>query len=88
NMLKSKEGEILNLTRLAVSTINEIYQNASADDEAAKDKVKAILAALDYGQDGYFFVYDYDGNNIVHPRQGFRAGRNWLDLVDPDGDQV
>lgn len=88
NMLKSKEGEILNLTKLAVSTINDIYQNASADDEAAKDKVKAILAALDYGQDGYFFVYDYDGNNIVHPRQGFRAGRNWLDLVDPDGDKV
>jgi two-component system NarL family sensor kinase len=88
NMLKSKQGEILNLTKLAVSTINDIYQNASADDEAAKDKVKAILAALDYGQDGYFFVYDYDGNNIVHPRQGFRAGRNWLDLVDADGDKV
>ena len=30
NMLKSKEGEILNLTKLAVSTINETYQNAFA----------------------------------------------------------
>ena len=74
NVLKSKQGDILNLTKLAVSTINDIYRNAAADGEAAKHKVKAILAALNDGQDGYFFVYDYDGNTIVHPREFFRAG--------------
>ncbi|MBB4568916.1 cache domain-containing protein [Rhizobium leucaenae] len=88
NMLKSKETEILNLTHLAVSAIQATYGDAAADDQAAKEKVAAILASLDYGKDGYFFVYDYDGNNIVHPRQSFRPGRNWLDLTDPNGDKV
>ncbi|MBY5523671.1 cache domain-containing protein [Rhizobium leguminosarum] len=88
NMLKTKEAEILNLTNLALSAIQTIYDNAGSDDEAAKQQVAAILTSLDYGKDGYFFVYDYDGNNIVHPRQSFRNGHNWLDLTDPDGDKV
>ncbi|MEK1863101.1 MAG: sensor histidine kinase MctS, partial [Rhizobium leguminosarum] len=88
NMLKTKEAEILNLTNLALSAIQTIYDNAGSDDEAAKQQVAAILTSLDYGKDGYFFVYDYDGNNIVHPRQSFRHGHNWLDLTDPDGDKV
>lgn len=88
NMLNAKETELLNLTNLALSAINEAYEKAGPDDEAAKEQVRRILTSLDYGQDGYFFVYDYDGNNVVHPRQAFRPGHNWLDLVDPDGDQV
>ncbi|MDX3924982.1 MAG: cache domain-containing protein [Shinella sp.] len=88
NMLQAKETELLNLTNLALSAIQDIYQEAGPDDEAAKERVRAILTSLDYGQDGYFFVYDYDGDNIVHPRQAFRPGRNWFNLTDPDGDQV
>jgi two-component system, NarL family, sensor kinase len=88
NMLKAKETELLNLTNLALSAIEDVYQHASADDEQAKERVRSILTSLDYGTDGYFFVYDYDGNNIVHPRQTFRPGHNWFDLVDPDGDKV
>ncbi|WP_431323231.1 cache domain-containing protein [Rhizobium sp. YTU87027] len=88
NMLKAKETEILNLTNLALSAIQSTYGDAGQDDQVAKDKVAAILNSLDYGEDGYFFVYDYDGNNIVHPRQGFRHGQNWLNLTDPDGDKV
>ncbi|APO78408.1 sensor histidine kinase protein (plasmid) [Rhizobium etli 8C-3] len=88
NMLKAKQTELLNLTNLALSAIHDIYEAAGPDDEGAKEKVRAILTALDYGKDGYFFVYDYDGNNVVHPRQTFRPGHNWLDLTDPDGDRV
>lgn len=88
NMLNAKETELLNLTNLARSAIEEVYAKADANDEAAKDRVRSILTSLDYGTDGYFFVYDYDGNNVVHPRQTFRPGRNWLELTDPDGDKV
>lgn len=88
NLLQAKESELLNLTNLAISAIDDVYQAAGPDDEAAKEEVRAILTQLDYGEDGYFFVYDYDGKNIVHPRQTYRPGQNWLDLVDPDGDHV
>ncbi|MEJ6398071.1 cache domain-containing protein [Yoonia sp. 208BN28-4] len=29
-----------------------------------------------YGQDGYLFVYDYDGTNLVAPRQTSLIGQN------------
>ena len=88
NMLAAKEAELLNLTNLALSAIRSVYDRAGPDDEAAKEEVKRILTDLDYGRDGYFFVYDYDGLNVVHPRQNFRPGNNWLDLYDPDGNRV
>lgn len=88
NMLDAKKTELLNLTNLALSAIKAIYEKAGPDDEAAKEEVKRILSSLDYGDDGYFFVYDYDGFSVVHPRQAFRPGHNWLDLKDPDGNRV
>ncbi len=88
NLLKAKENELLNLTNMAVSAISEIYEAAGPDDDDAKEQVREILSRLDYGPDGYFFAYDYDGVNIVHPRQTFRHGQNWLDLTDPDGNRV
>ncbi len=88
NMLRAKEAELLNLTNMAVSAIREVYENAGEHDEAAKTKVREVLSTLDYGVDGYFFVYDYEGTNLVHPRQAYRNGVNWLQLTDADGDRV
>ncbi len=88
NMVRAKQQELLNYVGLARSAIADIYDNAAPDDLAAQEKVKAILSGLDWGPDGYFFVYDYDGNNIVHPRQPWRVGKNWIGLTDPDGNKV
>jgi two-component system NarL family sensor kinase len=38
-----------------------------------------------YGQDGYFFVFDYDGNNLVAPRQTYLINKNWTGLEDENG---
>ena len=88
NMLEAKQNELLNLTNLALSAIDGIYRQAGPDDAVAQEQVRTILNGLDYGEDGYFFVYDYDGVNVVHPRQTYRPGQNWLDLTDPNGDRV
>ncbi len=45
-------------------------------------EVTQILSAMLYGQDGYFFVYDYDGTNLVSPRQTDLINRNWTGLTD------
>ncbi|MEM6307889.1 MAG: cache domain-containing protein, partial [Pseudomonadota bacterium] len=39
-------------------------------------------------QDGYFFVFDYDGNNLVSPRQTFLIGKNWRGLEDLNGVRI
>ena len=41
-----------------------------------------------YGEDGYFFVYDQHGTNLVHPRLPELVGKNWWNLQDPNGDFV
>jgi len=51
----------------------------------AEEEVKRILHGLTYGEDGYFFVYDRSGINLVHPTQPELVGRNLLELKDSDG---
>ncbi len=88
NMLEAKQQELISYTNLALSSIDEIYSTAGPNDEEAQQRVKEILNSLSYSEDGYFFVYDFAGVNLVHPRQPFRIGKNWIDLTDPDGDLV
>jgi len=88
NMLEAKQQELVNYTNLALSAIDYIYAKAGPNDTRAQEKVKNILTKLSYSEDGYFFVYDYEGNNLVHPKQPFRVGKNWINLKDADGDLV
>jgi two-component system, NarL family, sensor kinase len=88
NMLAAKKAELLNYLSLARTSIAYIYDNASRDDKAAQERVKKILNGLTYGRDGYFFVYDFFGTNLVHPKQPTRVGKNWWALKDPKGNLV
>ncbi len=88
NMLAAKQKGLTDYISLALSAIEHIYKDAGPDDIEAQEEVKKIINQLNYTEDGYFFVYDFEGNNIVHPKQPFRIGKNWIDLEDPDGDKV
>ncbi|MGB7261792.1 MAG: cache domain-containing protein [Albidovulum sp.] len=84
-LISAKKEELRNYINLARTAVGFVYGNALPSDEAAKTEVAQILAAMLYGQDGYFFVYDYEGNNIVAPRQTWLIGRNWAGLGDATG---
>ncbi|WP_347313310.1 cache domain-containing protein [Defluviimonas sp. SAOS-178_SWC] len=87
-LITAKKEELRNYISLARTAYTAIYGNALPDDQKAKTAVAQILAAMIYGQDGYFFVYDYDGTNIVAPRQTWLINRNWAGLDDPEGTPV
>ncbi|MCU9846936.1 cache domain-containing protein [Defluviimonas sp. WL0024] len=87
-LIAAKKEELRNYISLARTAFGFIYGNALPDDEAAKTEVAQILAAMLYGQDGYFFVYDYEGTNLVAPRQTWLINRNWAGLGDPEGQPV
>lgn len=81
-LLQAKRAELRNYISIARTAVSPIYGNAAPDDEEAKLKVMQMLAAMLYGQDGYFFVFDYDGRNLVAPRQTQLINQNWLGLKD------
>ncbi len=87
-LLVAKKDELKNYISIARTAFGAIYGNALPTDEAAKTQVKQMLAAMLYGQDGYFFVFDYDGRNLVAPRQTQLINRNWLGLTDSRGTPI
>jgi len=87
-LLEAKEEELQNYIALARSAFVNVYGRAGPDDEEAKLLVTQTLAAMTFGSDGFFFVYDYDGNNLVSPRQTFLIGENWTGLTDTTGTPV
>lgn len=82
SMLSAKQAELKNYIELALTAIKPVYEAANEDDETAKQQVMDILQRLSFGEDGYFYVYHYDGTNVVHPRQPFRVGKNWSEHPD------
>ena len=78
------QTELRHYVALALSTISPLY-NTGRDDEETKRLAMRQLAQLDYGPDGYFFLYDFDGTNLMHPRQPELVGKNLIDMRDARG---
>ncbi|SFI40470.1 cache domain-containing protein [Jannaschia pohangensis] len=87
-MIDAKRRELRNYLQLARTSFITLYGNAAPNDAQAKLRVTQILSAMVYGTDGFFFVYDYDGVNLVAPRQTWLIGRDWSGMTDPNGTAV
>lgn len=82
--LASKEAELKHYVALAERSIAHLY-NSGRNDPATLEEAKTILSKLDYGDDGYFFLYALNGKNLMHPRQPQLVGRNLWELRDDSG---
>lgn len=83
--LASKEAELRAYVRLAKSAIEPLLNANDTDTPMRQAQAMAILSRMEFGQDGYFFVYDVAGNNLAHSRQPELVGQNLSDLKDPHG---
>ena len=82
--LSSKEAELKHYVALASHSISHLY-DSGRNDEATRDEAMRILSSLSYGDDGYFFLYDMQGNTLMHPRQPELVGQNLFGLRDEHG---
>ncbi len=82
--LQAKETELRAYVKLAQSAIAPLVASGR-DNEATRDEAMRTLARLDFGTDGYFFLYDMRGRNLMHPRQPELVGRDLWDLTDAGG---
>jgi len=82
--MAAKRTALLNHVDLARSIIAPLY-DTKRDDEAVRAEAMHLLAAMDYGIDGYFFVFDTGGRTLMHPRQPELVNRDLWDLHDVNG---
>lgn len=88
SLIRSKESALKDSVEMAFDAIEQVYNNSSLTETEAKNQVKETLNRLRYGTDGYFFAYDKNGTNLVHPILPQLVGRNLLKLQDQDGDYL
>nr|WP_277345585.1 cache domain-containing protein [Halomonas bachuensis] len=84
-MLEAKKAELKNYMELAYTAIRDIYEDPSLPRDVAQRRVAEAFHRMEYGSDGYFFVYDYEGLNIVHPRLEHLEGQDLWNFRDEDG---
>lgn len=63
--VKERKALLSSYLMLAKTAIDKVY--AEPDSPEARARVKEILRPLRYGSDGYFFVYDFQGNTLLLP---------------------
>ncbi|GAL12405.1 sensor histidine kinase [Vibrio astriarenae] len=88
SLIKSRESALKDSVDLAFDAIRHVYMDDELNEVEAKLEVKDILTKLRYGSDGYFFAYDEQGVNLVHPIMPELVGQNLLDLKDSNGDYL
>jgi two-component system NarL family sensor kinase len=82
--LATKQAELEHYVELASHAIAHLTASGRKD-QATQDEAKRVLASLSFGNDGYFFVYDLKGRNLMHPRQPELVGRDLWDMHDRFG---
>jgi len=87
-LVSIRKKELKNYIQLARSSINHLNENPQLSDERKQQIAKQILTDLVYSSDGYFYAYSTNGTNLVHPKQPYRIGKNWLSLEDNEGKQI
>ncbi|WP_318492033.1 cache domain-containing protein [Photobacterium leiognathi] len=88
SLINAKEAALKDSVDLALDAIAHIYHDPNLDTSDAQQRVKKILTNLRYGTDGYFFVYDKNGVNLVHPIMPELIGQNLINIQDQQGDYL
>lgn len=82
--MQARRAELRNYVELAASTLRPLYER-DGNETVSRLEALRLLGSLNYGEDGYFFVYDLNGTVLMHSRQPELVGRNLWDLRDPQG---
>ncbi|RDI50397.1 methyl-accepting chemotaxis protein [Microvirga subterranea] len=87
-IVNEREMAISSQTESALSIIKNLAAEADAgrlSKSDAQERAKDAIRAMHFGNGDYFFVYDYEGLNLVHGGNAKNEGTNMLDRKDADG---
>ena len=84
DMMHEKRTALQHHVAIAVTAVAPYFSSANPTEQQLND-AKTVLRAMKFSDDGYMFVYDLQGVNIVHGSNQALEGRNLIDLKDPNG---
>ena len=83
-LLQARKDELAHFVRVGLRAIAYLVEQKS-DVAAAQQQALALLRRMDFDEDSYFFVYDQNGNSLMHPRLPQLEGRSQWELRDAAG---
>lgn len=84
-LIASKMAELRGYVKLARSALPSREQLEGGETDERSGRFADLLSRLDFGTDGYFFLYDDKGRNLMHPRQPDLVGQDLMEMRDPYG---
>ena len=86
-MMSDRRETLKSYMEITLSELKPIIEDRSLSEAEAQEKAKQLLRSVAYGEknDGYIFVYDYDGTLLVHRANPKSEGQNRIDLKDKRG---
>ncbi len=86
-VLKARKDELEHFVQAGRKVIAHFCAKAQ-NDPKARDEGRELLRRMDFGQkadDNYFFLYELDGTNVMHPRLPQLEGTSLWDKQDESG---
>ncbi len=87
NLLEDRKAKLQDLVLLARQTVDldrQAAQQAGLSEAATMERSKAVLRALRFGKDDYFFADDKNGIIVAHPNPKVE-NQDLMNAKDPDG---
>ncbi len=90
DLVEARKADLKDEVDTLNQVMNLVYQNGKKkglSDEAIKSEIFSIISPIKFFADksGYIFIYDYEGNVMMHPEKPSLVGKNIIGLKDPRG---
>jgi methyl-accepting chemotaxis protein len=82
---KTYENELQSVVNLAYSSIQAIYDQPEASEEAKKSQAMQAVKAMRYAGDNYLWINDMKPTMVMHPIRPDLDGKDLSDNKDPKG---
>ncbi len=84
---KMKLKDVVLVVNSMVKSIYDIQKSFGKSDDVIKNIIKKELRNISFlkNNSGYIFIFDYNGNSILNPKDKSKEGSNLLSLQDTNG---
>ncbi len=83
-LLQARKDEIRHFVQAGRRAVADLVKR-NGDGPQTRREAREMLRSMDFGADNYFFIYDIQGNGVMHPRLPAMESSNYWNLKDENG---